>query len=956
MCSCFNEMVTGHGLFCCSSVLTVCQNVLFRSFATAARNDLYHEEKKSEFDEYNCISSHENHSLERNKVRSYAVLDTAFASNPKSFILNSDNNNSMKREYIPERHVNASKWLGEKRRQPIRWMLGHVLRVVVFDLPTFMILFTYASIAWFSHVHDQYLVPQLNVLKFTSERSVPDSTYYSRVCDASDMTTTNGADLFLPIDASPKEAYGHQLKHGFTVFQSILKPETCEQLRNYIVTRNHQITEEESIFVIEGTNRYSFGLGTEEISVRNALMELGNSPRLRPALEEILGPDPALIELTAITATYGAVAQWWHDDVIASGSPVQFGRAFGPSYSVFVQLQNTTKEMGATGSCPGTHFCVEGNMEQFCDENGFQVVGENGYWGQGDALLMNMNSWHRGGAHTDPDGIDRVMLILTFVPKPLARAETRQLSQGITFSLRWDMWGHTLNDIATADTSMTQPWATLRALGLYKSKQASWGIDYITSASIRTANEDNGFRPDDLDEFISRGGFPFLPDWLENFDIDWDDGESWPAYIKGTKELCEHFFEKVSKVALGVYVVSFLLVAILIDRKNCVSRFRGALARLSGIIVVVYLLFLTAKSRVDRSGWASDIRAGRRYTSTVDIDRAFAIDRVGPSTFPTKNDVLIETRYGSDHLAMYNDFVTMGHPGNYFFKQLVEKASPVYNGYIEEFKDATAAYIVDAIESNKGRFLYQGPDGFWMWMDDEYVIDYVRDELYIASRDHVANLLQSTRFVASEHKYGKLRNTALTVSHAVPYIMSLQSQLLNKVVNVPARIDSEPIQIWMINGALTASTHPNNLKSSKRTVQLQSFAEIEPPYLGAWLMEEDEVETFEDNTWYYGVVKFVSGLGSYQVKYSDGSVEVVDKYSIRPFVEYRIGEQLLCFVYDDDDTDWCTIQQKSKDGLRYNVSLDRDGSEVHLKLGELRRAGSRLRTKYRFKGSNYHNA
>jgi ectoine hydroxylase-related dioxygenase (phytanoyl-CoA dioxygenase family) len=156
----------------------------------------------------------------------------------------------------------------------------------------------------------------------------------------------------------------------------------------------------------------------------------------------------ALIEMTAITASYGAVAQYWHDDVVATASAINYARTFGPSYSVFIQLQNTTKGMGATGVCPGTHYCSDGLLDKFCEKEGFQLVNEEGYWATGDALLMNMNSYHRGSAHTDPDALDRVMLILTFVPRPEERAESRQMSQGITFSLRWDMWGHTLDDLA----------------------------------------------------------------------------------------------------------------------------------------------------------------------------------------------------------------------------------------------------------------------------------------------------------------------------------------------------------------------------------------------------------------------------------------------------------------------------------------------------------------------------
>jgi ectoine hydroxylase-related dioxygenase (phytanoyl-CoA dioxygenase family) len=228
--------------------------------------------------------------------------------------------------------------------------------------------------------------------------------------------------------------------HGFSVFPGVLAPKTADNLRNYVMSKNRNLTEDESIFVIAGENRFSFGLGTEEPSVTAAMMELANSERLRPTLEKVLGPNPSLIEMTAITSSYGAEAQYWHDDVIPTSSAIKYARSFGPSYSVFIQLQNTTKAMGATSACPGSYYCSSGTMGDYCEEDGFQVVGEDGHWNTGDALLMNMNSYHRGSAHIDPDGIDRVMLILTFVPRPNKRAESRQMSQGITYSLRWDMW------------------------------------------------------------------------------------------------------------------------------------------------------------------------------------------------------------------------------------------------------------------------------------------------------------------------------------------------------------------------------------------------------------------------------------------------------------------------------------------------------------------------------------
>jgi hypothetical protein len=351
-----------------------------------------------------------------------------------------DDDNASMEELVVAAAPEKKALVPAKKSSTVVRFAGYSLRTLLLDVPLFIILVTFFACLWLHHVHDAYLEPQLQALLWTDERAAEEITYYLRECDATDMTTHDGAELFLPPDVTPEEAYEHQLLHGFSVFPGVLAPTTADNLRNYVMSKNRNLTEDESIFVIAGENRFSFGLGTEEPSVTAAMMELANSERLRPTLEKVLGPNPSLIEMTAITSSYGAEAQYWHDDVIPTASAIKYARSFGPSYSVFIQLQNTTKEMGATSACPGSYYCSGGSMDTYCDEDGFQVVGEDGHWNTGDALLMNMNSYHRGSAHIDPNGIDRVMLILTFVPRPNKRAESRQMSQGITFSLRWDMW------------------------------------------------------------------------------------------------------------------------------------------------------------------------------------------------------------------------------------------------------------------------------------------------------------------------------------------------------------------------------------------------------------------------------------------------------------------------------------------------------------------------------------
>ena len=169
------------------------------------------------------------------------------------------------------------------------------------------------------------------------------------------------------------------------------------------------------------------------------------------------------------------------------------------------------------------------------------------------------DSTHRGSAHVDPDALDRVMFIMTFVAKPRSRAESRQMIQGITFSLRWDMWGHTWQeDLLHADTEMIQPWATLRALGLYKKQNAVWGVDYITGSCERIAKEDFGFFREHLDEFIGFGGFKFLPKWLQG---QVSDEDGWPEFLMDTVRRCESFMKGLVFQLAICYIVLFFTVS-----------------------------------------------------------------------------------------------------------------------------------------------------------------------------------------------------------------------------------------------------------------------------------------------------------------------------------------------------------------------------------------------------------
>jgi hypothetical protein len=189
--------------------------------------------------------------------------------------------------------------------------LGYFLRTLFCDFPLAMLFLTYLTFVWLHRVHDMYLTKQLQAMVWDEDRSEDEITYYDRFCTPEDLSTTDPHELFLPKDATPEEAMQHNLKHGFTVFQSALSRNAAADLREYVISKNRNLTEQETIYVIANDNRYSFGLDTGMPAVARAMEELSNHDQLNKAMEKIIGPDAALIEMTAITAAYGAGPQYW---------------------------------------------------------------------------------------------------------------------------------------------------------------------------------------------------------------------------------------------------------------------------------------------------------------------------------------------------------------------------------------------------------------------------------------------------------------------------------------------------------------------------------------------------------------------------------------------------------------------------------------------------------------------
>ena len=470
--------------------------------------------------------------------------------------------------------------------------------------------------------------------------------------------------------------------------------------------------------------------------------------------------------------------------------------------------------MGSTSVCPGTYVC-EGSMKRICDQHSFQVKTNETHWRTGDAIIYNMNSWHRGAAHIDPNEGDRVVMIFTLTSKPRPRGESRRVSDGIPYSQRWEYFGFTWRDFQVGRERWF-PW--IRALGLWKSSGANWGYDYITLFKMKIANSELNDKK--LGQHIKSGGFRFLPKFLQvnNFyeiqdlsmkskrkaeakllkkrkknddndnddsdggsddsddeddddsddeeDLDEDDEENrWHDYCLQTLHKCEEFAYQAYPAALAFYIVLYFVLNLFSGSFKGIGR---ATRRLVVFHLVLWGIYGLILRHVDNTNWARDILAGNLYTD-ISIGQEPIYSADSPTTLPNRDDVLIETRYGSRELYFYNGFIN-NHPGNALLNKQIQKLKDQYEDYPPFLQNATINHVVNLVHSSQGRFLHQSANATWRIMLGNETHDYMERIFSLESRPLLAAIVQEVRFQRSEHKYGIHRLTALAKKHTVPYL------------------------------------------------------------------------------------------------------------------------------------------------------------------------------------------
>eukprot|EP00531_Pseudo-nitzschia_arenysensis_P006588 CAMPEP_0116142726 /NCGR_PEP_ID=MMETSP0329-20121206/15063_1 /TAXON_ID=697910 /ORGANISM="Pseudo-nitzschia arenysensis, Strain B593" /LENGTH=820 /DNA_ID=CAMNT_0003637983 /DNA_START=112 /DNA_END=2575 /DNA_ORIENTATION=- len=768
-------------------------------------------------------------------------------------------------------------------------LLWGIFRLVVLDGGLTLLFAAFVFVVVLHKLHDDYLHPQLQLMVFQEEgRRYTDTTYYHRVCDHDDLTASSPEELIIQDHHTKADTVDHMLTHGASIYPNLLTNETAHELREWIAIENYKRAQWN---VIEAENRFTWGIDINaHPKLQTFFQELAANEQLRNGLEGICGPDPAVIEFTAITSSYGATDQYIHADIIHSGSPVKYARSFAPSYSLFVPLQDTTYEMGATHVCPGSHVCSD--AEEPCIDGGAFAVsgaGEGNMWPMGSGALVNQQTYHRGMGFTQKGAVDRVVLIATFAPRPNTHrgVETRQIGQGGSYSLLWHQWGHTLSDYVHADKRMTEPQKTLRSLGLINGK----GWNYISTLSMRMANEDTEMKSDDLEELLEEeDGLWFLPRSWQEINEESDISE-YHAFGVGVMKRVEKEFKRFYLMGLGAYVSLFSVLVMIqrvvgigkVSRQSKLSISFHFLFRIALLHAPIVFLAWFGLNTVENSNWGKSIRNRKMYR--IPLTHA---DDPTHGTIPDRDDILNASHYSSDYMASYSQLLDVAHPGNAYWKSLVKTHAASYNVFTKTMKkEFCGMLVVKATEER--RFLKQDQERFWTEIVDiDELIQMCHRELTTAYDPLLANLFSQIESLKSETQFGRFRLTAMQSKTIPDYLRYWESQLLEK---------------YSKSDDLTQTLPTNEKKSEEKTkfgktissqigVEVSTMSESftfrnrtipelpdrSEPFEGAWLKEGDRVFAlyecnFDNDEWYPGIITAaIPNDGTYDIAFDDGDI------------------------------------------------------------------------------------
>jgi len=606
----------------------------------------------------------------------------------------------------------------------------------------------------------------------------PDFTFYPRSCDYKAVTTNDHYDLIWNEDNAEEfdDFSDLMMHHGAGVIEDLLSPAMTRELRDTILLMNEKEPIEKQFDLKERGNRWSLRLNPYDTeldpnkSVQRALKEIATHPTLKHALTDLLGDDPAITEIAAITSDPGAPEQGWHHDTWTENSAVMNARTYSSMYSLFLYVQDTHLDMGPTGFAAGTHMCYE-----VLNVPIFYLPAK-----AGSGALLNSNTLHQGsgneayerGGGGGPG--TRVMFIVTFAPRPRVGLDPRQLPLGSVYGIPWYAWGHNLSELEILD--QLKPWNWMHALGLVKSGK-NWGINYLLGAiSARAEDFNNG---------------NYAPEWFL-------DREVWTDYASQ--------IDFYAMVAASIYMcVSWILLLIASaspsTSKNY-TRVRSAMSTTISFGVFIPCFIATTLYVFGKTEFGRGITQRTRFQAVpftpLPWDDEMSEDYWATTVKPESYDIVLGERLDAFYTfrnAYYYDY----HPGNRHFRNKLKEISDVYINR-PEFVTPTKFVQTQIISQlwmqmedvwYRRAFVRQDDYGYWIRLTNRVSkAEYVRREVLSVAHPVLRVLNKEIDFIMSQCKYGDgarsmakaqiRRDTAMARVHVPELMEAIREELFEE--------------------------------------------------------------------------------------------------------------------------------------------------------------------------------
>ena len=816
----------------------------------------------------------------------------------------------MKQPFSTDGFIDKNEEPDDRNKTRARISVVSVFRTLLLDIPLSILFAAYVGVYCLQEIHDHYFLPFLDAAARMDTDLENEYTYYDRSCTVNDLSTRNLSEVVLTKQTRIEDALDTFMLHGGVVLPQVLTPSTVQQLREHVVKRNANLQEVESIELSQGTNRLSFAFDASEAPiVSQALKEIATNSLLQSLLEKLIGKDPAVAEITAITAYYGCPDQAWHQDVKADGSPLKFGRTYTHSYSFFLPLQDTSAPMGATDFCPGTHYCPNDGMADICEKWGMRLseATPEGLWKGGDGALLSQHVWHRGAAHTDEEALERILFVVSFLARPDLVNDRRQLSRGTYFHMRWNMWGHSWKDLLDANRFMAKPFSILRCLGLWKLKDRNWGYDLITSAMLRLANEQQGMTDGELkvfvDTFISK---LHIPEWLQGPVI--PEYDAWQIYLRETLQKCLDFLRMVNSYALVAYMALAFAAGALTRKTSILTKTLIRLLVLHGIIL---LLGYQVLNHVQKSQVVSDLRRNRLLLAAFPVEwRADNSMPNGPTAIPERDDILVGTRFDAKFLGGYDRWLDY-HPGNRMFRAAVADSAMGYvnySGLPNVFPSQVATNVI-SLMTRRGRFLYQDyRSGVWRVMSEAEVREHVRKSLLSANSRLLAVLNKELAYMLADYRFGLKRGTALA-RDSQAYLLEWRNNVFfshEQKSSVPLGTPSRPpfsVRSHLPEYRCRARRDVIMPKNAENTRWLSILTPTAPSLqVGDVVMSFYPDDNDGDGKWYRSSIVDAKN-GKFLIAFDDfDGVDTLPPSRVRPIVP--IEEGVVVRTYFEESDEW----------------------------------------------------